>query len=37
MKNLIVEGFGDKVFFEKYCEHHAFNVDVRGRLRKRKI
>jgi len=28
MKNLIVEGFGDKVFFEKYCEHHAFNVDV---------
>ena len=28
MKNLIVEGFGDKVFFEKYCVHHAFDVDV---------
>lgn len=28
MKNLIVEGLGDKFFFERYCEHHAFDVDV---------
>ena len=28
MKNLIVEGLGDKFFFERYCEHHKFDVDV---------
>lgn len=28
MKHLIVEGLGDKVFFEKYCQYYSYNVDV---------
>lgn len=29
MKHLIVEGLGDKIFFEKYCHHYAYNIDVK--------
>ncbi|EKF46290.1 TPA: DUF3226 domain-containing protein [Acinetobacter nosocomialis] len=28
MKHLIVEGLGDKAFFEKYCQYYSYNVDV---------
>ena len=29
MKHLIVEGLGDKFFFEKYCNHYSYNIDVK--------
>ena len=29
MKHLIVEGLGDKFFFEKYCHHYSYNIDVK--------